>query len=194
MCGGIAVPGVHFVAGTLSQIGRCAGQNIYRIPLFFWQQLRIIRVRFKDHHTRRINTVIVMQRVMGTPMGRIELVLHPLFFQVRIERGAAAYCLFLRRQTLDHATARIRRRCKIQNAHFLSCIYVRCCSFQSALWAYHSLRWFLINPMLWAIPVPSRACETLLCSTGILDCRGTLRKSQEMRRTGRCAFLRIIDF
>jgi len=26
------------------------------------------------------------------------------------------------------------------------------------------------------------------------ECRGTLRKSQEMRRTGWCAFLRIIDF
>ena len=26
------------------------------------------------------------------------------------------------------------------------------------------------------------------------ECRGTLRKSQEVRRTGRCAFLRIIDF
>ena len=44
MYGGIAVPGVHFVAGTLPQIGRCAGQNIYRIPLFFRHQLRIIRV------------------------------------------------------------------------------------------------------------------------------------------------------
>ena len=26
------------------------------------------------------------------------------------------------------------------------------------------------------------------------ECRGTLRKSQEMRRTGWCAFLRIITF
>ena len=91
MYGDIAIPGVHFVAGAFPQIGRCAGQDIYRIPLFFRQQLWIIRVCFKDHHARRINAVIVMQRVTGTPMGCIELIPHPLFFQVRIECGAAAY-------------------------------------------------------------------------------------------------------
>ena len=112
-----------------------------------------------------------MQWVTGTTMGCVKFLPCTLCFQVWIERRTTADRFFLRRRALDHTAARIGSRCKIQNAHFLSCICVRCCSFQSALWAYHSLRWFLINPMLWAIPVPSRARETLLRSTGILDCR-----------------------
>ena len=112
-----------------------------------------------------------MQRVSGAPMGCIELIPHPLFFQVRIERRTTADCFFLCRRALDHATTRIRRRCKIQHTNFLSCICVGCRHFQSAFGAYYYLRWLLINPMLWAIPVPSRARETLLRSTGILDCR-----------------------
>lgn len=170
MHGGIPITGVHFVTGALSQIRCCASQDIHRIPLFFRQQLRIIRVRFEDHHARRVNAVIVMQRVMGTPVWCIKRIPCVLFFQICIEGRAAADGFFLRRGAFGHTAARIGCRCKIQNADFLSCIGIRCRCFQRPFGAYHSLRWVLINPMLRAIPAPSRARETFLRSTGMLDC------------------------
>ena len=129
---GVSITWIHTVAGALPEIRGRAGQHIDRIPLVFQQQLGIRSIGLERNNARCVDAVIIVQRVLLAAMRRVELLPKAFFFEIRIQRGTAADCLFLCRRTFHHTTARICRRSKVVDADFLPGIGIRHCCFQRA--------------------------------------------------------------
>ena len=129
----VSIIGIHTVTGALPQIRGRAGQYIDRIPLVLRQQLWISGIGLEGNDARRVDAVIIVQRVLLAAMRRVELLPKDFFFEIRIQCGAAADCLLPVPKNLSpHHRPDLPQKQSLWMQTFFPAYGIRHCCFQCA--------------------------------------------------------------
>ena len=109
---------------------RCAGKYIHIPPVFFLQKLRNRCVLPEYAHIRRIDAIVVVQRIAGLSVWTVKAVPQSSGIQAGVKGAASADTFLLSGGTAGHAAAGIGCRGEVQYAGFLSLPHIGLCCFQ----------------------------------------------------------------
>ena len=105
----ITVSGIHPIGRKQTQIRCCTGDHIHRVPIFFRKRCRCRGIGFEYNDSRRIDAVIIVDRILHISVRRIKSSPHFLRIQAEIQRRTTAQTFLLGRASLGHTTSGIRR-------------------------------------------------------------------------------------
>ena len=105
----VTVTLVEPVVRPFPQVRCCTGDHIHRVPIFFRKRCRCRGIGFEYNDSRRIDAVIIVDRILHISVRRIKSSPHFLRIQAEIQRRTTAQTFLLGRASLGHTTSGIRR-------------------------------------------------------------------------------------
>lgn len=115
----------NIVIPVCPQIGRCTGDHAELSPVVPGQEPGLSCIRLEHHNAWDVNAVVVVMRILFSPVCPIERFSDQLCGEARIQCRNAAQSLLLGKGAPEHTAAGILRRSEIQNTYLLTAVSLR---------------------------------------------------------------------